>query len=120
MRTNQESSMRPLIQAPSWDGKIVLAGLLIVGYYLLVILVVVGTPAGDLTPIRAGVVRDALLTLGPPIGLVFGALFRITAGEERRDIIRSQDFQAALAAPILGTGDGSAAEGDSRDRHEAS
>lgn len=91
--------MRPLIEAPSWDGKIVLAGFLIVGYYALVLTVVVGTPAGDLTPVRAGVVRDALLTLGPPIGLVFGALFRSTAAEERTAALRSADLQTALHAP---------------------
>lgn len=106
MRTSGGNAMRPLIQAPTWDGKIVLAGMLIIGYYALVMIVVVGTPAGDLTPVRAGVVRDALLTLGPPIGLVFGALFRNTAAEERRDLLRSNDFQAALGAPGAVTGEG--------------
>lgn len=90
---------RPFISIdwPTWDGKLVLAGIFIVGYYTLVILMVV--LGNDLAQSKAGIVRDAMLTLGPPIGLIFGALFRVTGAEERRDILRSTELQTAITTP---------------------
>lgn len=95
--------LRPLLEMPRWDGKLVLAAVFILGYYSLVWLLVLGTR--DLTGVKADIVRDAMLTLGPPIGVIVGALFRTTAAEERRDAVRSADFQAALTAPGTGGGD---------------
>jgi hypothetical protein len=107
-----EYAMRPWIQMPTWDGKLVLAGILIIGYYLLVIIIVRGTPAGDLTASRAAVVHDALLTLGPPIGLVFGALFRSTGAEERNAALRSNELTTAIQTPSVVAG---AANGTNED-----
>lgn len=91
---------RPLIELPSWDGKLVLAGIFILGYYGLVFVLVVGTR--DLTGAKSDIVRDAMLTLGPPIGVIVGALFRNTNADERRDVLRSRELTSALAAPPLG------------------
>ena len=88
---------RALIELPSWDGKLVLGGIFIVGYYVLVILMVVGT--NELAETKANIVRDAMLTLGPPIGIIIGALFRNTAAEERRDALRSNELQTAITTP---------------------
>lgn len=99
MRDYASSDMRPLIQVPSWDGKLVLAAMFIVGYYALV-LIMAWRP---LPETNAGLVRDAMLTLGPVVGLIFGSLFRNTAAEERRDALRSNEVQKALetaAAPL--------------------
>lgn len=89
--------------APTWDGKLVLAAIFILGYYALVLSLVFGTR--DLSGTKADIVRDAMLTLGPPIGVIIGALFRTTAAEERREALRSTDFQAALTAPASGSAD---------------
>lgn len=86
---------RPLIAWPTWDGKLVLAGLFIVGYYTLVILMA----TRPLPAANAQLVRDALITLGPPIGLIFGALFRTTGADERAAALRSSDLQTAIMAP---------------------
>lgn len=91
-----EYDVRPLIQVPSWDGKLVLASLFIVGYYALVGLLVLGSD--DLPEVKANIVRDAMLTLGPPIGIIIGALFRTTGAEERRDALRSTELTSAIAA----------------------
>jgi hypothetical protein len=91
----RESDMRPLIQVPTWDGKLVLAGLFILGYYSLV-LIMAWRP---LPTTNAGLIRDAMLTLGPVVGLIFGSLFRNTAAEERRDALRSSEVRAAIEAP---------------------
>jgi hypothetical protein len=96
MRTQfAEADMRPLIQLPTWDGKLVLAGLFIIGYYSLV-LIMAWRP---LPSTNASLIRDAMLTLGPVVGLIFGSLFRTTGAEERREALRSSDFKAALETP---------------------
>jgi hypothetical protein len=85
---------RPLIEFPKWDGKLVLAGIFIIGYYSLV-LIMAWRP---LPTTNAGLIRDAMLTLGPVVGLIFGSLFRTTGAEERNAALRSADLQAVAAA----------------------
>jgi hypothetical protein len=93
-RTDREIDMRPLIQLPSWDGKLVLAGLFIIGYYSLVFIM-----AWRPLPVtNAGLVRDAMLTLGPVVGLIFGSLFRTTGAEERNAALRSDEVKTAIMA----------------------
>lgn len=86
---------RVLIQFPTWDGKLVLAGMFLVGYYIT--LLVVGrfpTPEAN-----AALVHDGFVVLGPVVGLIFGALFRTTGAEERGRALASSDLQAAITAP---------------------
>lgn len=97
MRSDRDDPMRPLIQLPQWDGKLVLAGLFIIGYYSL-ILIMAWRP---LPETNASLIRDAMLTLGPVVGLIFGSLFRSTAAEERRDALRSADLQKAIETPSV-------------------
>lgn len=87
--------LRPLIQFPTWDGKVVLAAVFIIGYYGLVF----GMSSRALPKENIEIVRDAMLTLGPPIGVIVGALFRSTGAEERREALRSTELQAAITAP---------------------
>jgi hypothetical protein len=91
----QEADVRPLIEIPRWDGKLFLAGMFILGYYSLVFIMA----WRPLPPTNASLVRDAMLTLGPIVGLIFGSLFRTTGAEERRDALRSGDLRAAIETP---------------------
>ena len=91
--------MRPLLEMPKWDGKLVLAGIFILGYYALVIIMVVGSH--ELAQSKANIVRDAMLTLGPGIGLILGSIFRSTAAEERKDALRSAELRTAIETPSV-------------------
>lgn len=94
-----ESDMRPLFSFPKWDGKLVLAGFFIIGYYALV-LIMAWRP---LPTSNASLVHDAIATLGPVVGLIFGALFRTTGAEERSAALRSADLQTAITSPPTAT-----------------
>jgi hypothetical protein len=84
-----------LISFPTWDGKLVLAGIFIIGYYGMVYtLAQRGLPTEN-----KEIIRDAMLTLGPPIGVIVGALFRSTGAEERREALRSTELQTAITTP---------------------
>lgn len=81
--------------APTWDGKIVLAAIFIIGYFLLVLrLTDRSLPAENVE-----LVKDALLVLGPPIGLIFHALFRTTAAEERVEARSTDTLKTAIETP---------------------
>jgi hypothetical protein len=99
LQPDVESAMRPLFSFPKWDGKLVLAGFFIIGYYALV-LIMAWRP---LPTSNASLVHDAIATLGPVVGLIFGALFRTTGAEERNAVLRSADLQAAISAPPAAT-----------------
>ena len=101
------SDMRSLINVnvPTWDGKVGLAAIFIIGYYVLVFVLVLGT--GDLPTVKADIVRDAMLTLGPPIGVIVGALFRSTAADERFEALRSAEMQTAMTTQPAGGDNGS-------------
>jgi hypothetical protein len=100
---------------PRWDGKIVLAAIFIVGYFTLVLCMVLGKSHIDVN--TAQLVRDAMLTLGPGIGLILGALFRTTAAEERTSAMRSADLRTAIETPstIAPTATANAVEDGARD-----
>lgn len=51
-----------------------------------------------------GLIRDAMLTLGPPIGIIIGAMFRSDAREEQATANTGEAFQAIKAAAKAGTG----------------
>ena len=70
-----------LIQVPRFDVKLFLAGGFFFGYYALVWKLLDRTE-----PMPADVaqlVRDALLVLGPPIGVIVGSIYRTTNADER-------------------------------------
>lgn len=92
-----ERQVHALIAIPSWDGKLGLASLFVIGYYALVIIMLLGKD--ELPQTKADIVRDAMLTLGPPIGIIIGALFRQTAAEERREALRSTELTTAITTP---------------------
>lgn len=60
--------------------RFVLAAILLFGYYAIIL-----TIAWQRSPImNPDIVKDGMIVLGPPIGAVFGALFRTDATDERR------------------------------------
>lgn len=80
---------------PRWDGKIILAAMFILGYYVLV-LVMAWRP---LPTSNAQLMHDAMLVLGPGIGVILGALYRTTGADERQAQLRSSDLQTAITTP---------------------
>lgn len=87
------------------DARMWIGALFIFGYYaVVVILAFVGVPDKN-----ANLINNAMLQLGPPVGLIIGALFRTDKTDETRaantgkalDAINTA--QAANAAPITTT-----------------
>lgn len=80
--------------APRWDGKIFLAAIFIVGYYALIFRISGSHPV----PVQnAQMIRDGMLVLGPPIGVIVGSLFRTTGADERANARRSDELKTAMA-----------------------
>lgn len=83
------------VQVPSFDGKLVIAAIFVLGYFILILRIADRTlPDGNIN-----LIRDALLVLGPAIGVIVGALFRTTAADERQSAIASEDLRTAIVTP---------------------
>ena len=66
----------------------------LLGYYVLVWVFASRTvPEANLD-----LIRDAMLTLGPPVGLIVGAMFRTSAKEEEATANTGRAFEAITAA----------------------
>jgi len=69
------------------------------GYYLMVYRFAnAGIPAENLD-----LIRDAMLTLGPPVGLIVGAMFRSDARDEQATANTGAAFRAVEAAAAAGS-----------------
>ncbi len=69
------------------------------GYYLVVFrFATTNIPEGNVD-----LVRDAMLTLGPPIGIIIGAMFRSDRTDEQRADNTGAAFRAVEAAAAAGT-----------------
>ncbi|MES2903222.1 MAG: hypothetical protein V4696_03470 [Pseudomonadota bacterium] len=94
---DSEQPRRALIELPRWDAKVLLAAGFFAGYYYLVARLI-----GRTEPMPADVgqlVRDALLVLGPAIGVIVGATWRTTISDERSAARRSEDLRTAIETP---------------------
>lgn len=69
------------------------------GYYVMVYQF---TKAG-LPKENIDLIRDAMLTLGPPIGIIIGAMFRSDRADEQRADNTGAAFRAVEAAATAGT-----------------
>lgn len=58
-----------------------------------------------LPEVNLDLIRDAMLTLGPPVGLIVGAMFRTDAREERATENTGKAFEAVKAAAKAGSAD---------------
>ena len=96
------------IDAPKWDGKLVLAPILFVGSY--VIAWRLPSPATRMPAENVPLVRDQLLVLGPAIGVIVGALFRTTAADERASARNADVTKTAIETPSLVAPSGTAAD----------
>jgi hypothetical protein len=69
------------------------------GYYVMVYQFTLG----ELPEKNVDLVRDAMLTLGPPIGIIIGAMFRSDAREEQATANTARAFQAIEATAKAST-----------------
>ena len=104
--STQGTDMRPWIQTPQWDGKIVLAAIFTIGYFW-IIYILVGPQRHDLTEAQKEIATIALAALGPQLGQIFGSIFRTTAADERSAARRDDTLKTAITTP---SGDGSTAD----------
>src|SRR5688500_13869631 len=65
----------------------------LVGYYVMVW----QFSQTKLPPENVDLIRDAMLTLGPPIGIIIGAMFRTDAREEQATKNTAEAFKAIRA-----------------------
>jgi len=65
----------------------------LVGYYLMVY----HFSQRSLPAENLDLIRDAMLTLGPPVGLIVGAMFRSDAREEQQTANTGEAFRAVTA-----------------------
>lgn len=65
----------------------------LLGYYVMVYQFTLG----ELPDKNVDLVRDAMLTLGPPIGIIIGAMFRSDAREDQTTLNTGRAFRAIEA-----------------------
>lgn len=80
---------RPLRDIRQFIGFAFLAGY----YFMVYKFATSNVPAGNLD-----LIRDAMLTLGPPVGLIVGAMFRSDAREEQATVNTTEAFRTIRAA----------------------
>lgn len=105
-RAGERAANRP--PRPSRDIRQFIGFAFLGGYYVMVWKFATGSvPAGNMD-----LIRDAMLTLGPPVGLIVGAMFRSDAREDQAAVNTGEAFKAVRAAAQAGTSD-AIREGDS-------
>lgn len=87
------------------DTKTLIGFGFLAGYYVLVYRFSLGGIPADNLPL----VRDAMLTLGPPVGLIVGAIFRTDERDLQQTANTGRAFTAITAAAKAGTGNGAPA-----------
>ena len=90
-RIGERRAARP--QRPARDIRQFIGFVFLVGYYLMVY----QFTRGELPKENVDLIRDAMLTLGPPIGIIIGAMFRSDAREEQATANTAQAFKAIEA-----------------------
>lgn len=76
------------------DARMWIGALFIFGYYaVVVILAFVGVPDKN-----ANLINNAMLQLGPPVGLIIGALFRTDKADETRAVNTGKALDAITTA----------------------
>lgn len=70
----------------------------LVGYYVMVY----QFTRGELPKENVDLIRDAMLTLGPPIGIIIGAMFRTDAREEQATENTAKAFEAIKETAAAG------------------
>lgn len=90
-----------------FDGKLILGALFFLGYYALVF----GFAFRDVPAANVGLLRDAMLVLGPPVGAIVNAIWRNDRRDEEATRNSGEAFravraqaEATAAAAVAGTG----------------
>jgi hypothetical protein len=91
-RMGDRRSSRPA--RPPRDIRQLIGFMFIAGYYVLVYKFMTANIPAENT----GLIRDAMLTLGPPIGLIVGAMFRSDAVQEQAAVNTGEAFKAIKAS----------------------
>lgn len=96
-RAGERRMLRP--PRPARDIRQVIGFAFLAGYYVMVFQF-----AREVIPsANMGLIRDAMLTLGPPVGLIVGAMFRSDAKEDQAAVNTGEAFRAVRAAAQAGT-----------------
>jgi hypothetical protein len=91
-RMGERRANRPA--RPARDIRQFIGFAFLAGYYLMVWrFASLGIPAAN-----KDLIRDAMLTLGPPVGLIVGAMFRSDAREEQSAVNTAEAFRAIRAS----------------------
>lgn len=90
-RRNERWRIRP---PRPWDTRQLVAVLFFAGYYTLVVMLMRGR---ELNPTNGALVKDAMLILGPVIGLIGQAIFRSDAKDELATANTAEAFRAQRA-----------------------
>lgn len=77
-RIGERRAARPI--RPPRDIRQFIGAMFLAGYYVMVFRL----SQQSLPPNNIDLIRDAMLTLGPPIGIIIGAMFRTDAREEQQ------------------------------------
>lgn len=107
-RAGERAALKP--PRPSRDIRQFIGFAFLAGYYLMVWQFARQVIPGE----NKDLIRDAMLTLGPPVGLIVGAMFRSDARDEQTAVNTSEAFKAVRAAAQASSTDtGALREGDS-------
>lgn len=102
-RIGERRAARPI--RPPRDIRQLIGAMFLAGYYLLVWQLARQSLPAD----NVGLIRDAMLTLGPPIGIIIGAMFRSDAREEQQTANTGEALRTiGKVAEAGGTGTGAA------------
>jgi hypothetical protein len=86
---------------PARDIRQLIGFAFLAGYYVIVYrFLVAPIPAANV-----GLVRDAMLTLGPPVGLIVGAMFRSNARDDQQAVNTAEAFRTIrqVSGPVAHT-----------------
>lgn len=91
-RVGERRANRP--SRPPRDIRQLIGFAFIAGYYFLVYKFILS----EIPAANKDLIRDAMLTLGPPIGLIVGAMFRSDAREDQAAVNTQEAFRAIRAS----------------------
>lgn len=94
-------------QRPPRDIRQFIGFAFLAGYYAMVWRFSINAIPGE----NKDLIRDAMLTLGPPVGLIVGAMFRSDAKEDRATENTARAF-SAIEAAAKSSGAGAIQDGD--------
>lgn len=96
-RRGERRARNPIFR---FDTKTLIGFGFLAGYYVLVWTLM---RSNDIPEKSVGLVRDAMLTLGPPVGVIVGAIFRSDTRDEAATANTARAFEAIKATAQAST-----------------